>query len=128
MFSSVKRLTNSSSQTVDFITKYGLIEHPRIFAIQLKDGDVVGYCIFGSYGNDVTTVELGWILAEEHWSKGLASEVTKELLLEAKNSGYSKAIIEFDKNNIASQKIAKKFNFKHFATENNLEIYDILLK
>ena len=114
------------AQTGEFITKYGLIENPRIYAIQLKDGDVIGYCIFWSYGNDFSSVEIGWVLDESEWGKCLSTDITKELLFEAKKSGYSNAIIEFHKNQIASEIIAKKFYFQYVKSENNLEVYKLV--
>lgn len=114
-------------QTTEFVTQFGLTENPRVFSIQLKDGDVIGYCIFGSYGDDFSIAEIGWVLSEAEWGKGLSTDITKELLFEAKKRGYSKAVIEFHKNQIASEKIAKKFHFQYITSENSIEVYELVL-
>ncbi len=111
-------------KTVEFIKKYALIECPSVFAVfkNNKSEEFLGYVIFKPY--DEISYEIGWLLNENHWGKGYANHITNELIRYSKDNNIKKLIIEFDKNQKVSEKIAIKNGFSFAFYDENLIVYE----
>ena len=111
--------------TKDFLNKNALSYPPRIFALEYKENKkLIGHIILHEYDKD--SYEIGFILSQDYWGCGIANEVTKSLIDYAKNKNIHSLIIECDKRQLATQKIAKNNNFKLLSSE-NLLVYELVL-
>lgn len=111
--------------TKDFLNKNALSYPPRVFASEYKENKkLIGHIIFHKY--DKESYEIGFILNQNYWGQGIASEVTKSLIDYAKNKNIHSLIIECDKRQLATQKIAKNNNFKLICSE-DLLVYELFL-
>ena len=112
-------------RTKEFIRAAGMCEIPLVYAIVWnRTGKVIGHAIFHQYeGNDY---EIGWILNKEYWGKGIADEVTKELIRYARQLGISSCVIECDTKQNASKKIALKNGFAYEGVIDKLERYRLV--
>lgn len=116
----------SFEKTEAFIRGHGLCNPPRVYALKDRiSATVIGHVIFHPY--DAKSYELGWILHKDYWGKGIASEITEALIHYAKQQKIQQLILECDKDQTASKRIAKKFGFTLIATEENREIYKLIL-
>ena len=70
-------------------------------------------------------MELGWVLLPEHWGKGYASALTKQLMDKA-SSEEKKPVIECDPQQKVTRHIAEKFGFVHTETKGGLDIFRII--
>lgn len=112
-------------ETEEFIETFGLCSSPRVFAIEFKDtGQVIGHIIFHKIEE---SYEIGWILGEEHWGHGYASQLTEGLINYAKSQNINALTIECHVDNHISESIALKFNFMYISTIDGLKIYKLLL-
>ena len=111
--------------TKDFLNKNALSYPPRVFSLEYKENKkLIGHIIFHKYNKD--SYEIGFILNSDYWGCGIANEVTKSLIDYAKNKNIHSLIIECDKIQLATQKIAINNNFKLIGGE-NLLIYELIL-
>ena len=111
--------------TKDFLNKNALSYPPRVFALEYKENKkLIGHIIFHEYDKD--SYEIGFILNSDYWGQGIANEITKSLIDYAKNKNIHSLIIECDKRQLATQKIAINNNFKLIGGE-NLLIYELIL-
>lgn len=91
-----------------FLKTAGLSENPLIYAVDDEDGSFVGYVIYHDYDDD--SKEIGWILCQQFWGKGIAQKLTEMLVQKAKADGKS-AVIECAPEQEATKHIAEKFGF-----------------
>lgn len=111
--------------TKEFLNKNGLSYPPRVFALEYKENKkLIGHIIFHKY--DKESYEIGFILNQNYWGQGIANEVTKSLIDYAKTKNIHSLIIECDKRQLATQKIATNNNFKQISSE-NLLVYKLVL-
>jgi len=111
--------------TKDFLNKNAQSYPPRVFALEYKENKkIIGHIIFHKY--DKESYEIGFILNQNYWGQGIANEVTKSLIDYSKNKNIHSLIIECDKRQLATQKIAKNNNFKLISSE-NLLVYELVL-
>lgn len=111
--------------TQDFLNKNALSYPPRVFALEYKESKkLIGHIIFHEY--DKESYEIGFILSQNYWGQGIADEITKSLIDYAKNKNIHSLIIECDKRQLATQKIATKNNFKLISSE-KLLVYELVL-
>ena len=111
--------------TKDFLNKNALSYPQRVFALEYKENKkLIGHIIFHEY--DEESYEIGFILNSDYWGRGIANEVTKSLINYAKNKNIHSLIIECDKRQLATQKIATNNNFKLISSE-NLLVYELFL-
>ena len=97
---------------------------PRVFALEYKENKkLIGHIIFHEYDKD--SYEIGFILNSDYWGQGIANEITKSLINYAKNKNIHSLIIECDKRQLATQKIATNNNFKLISSE-NLLVYELI--
>lgn len=113
-------------ETEAFIRDHGLCNPPRVYALEDRiSTTVIGHVIFHPY--DAQSYELGWILHKDYWGKGIASEITEALIHYAKQQAIQQLILECDKAQTASKRIAEKFGFTLIGTEDTREIYKLIL-
>ena len=111
--------------TKDFLNKNALSYPPRVFALEYKENKkLIGHIIFHKYDKD--SYEIGFILSQDYWGCGIADEVTKLLIDYVKNKNIHSLIIECDKRQLATQKIATNNNFKLISSE-DLLVYELVL-
>ena len=107
--------------TKEFLFSNGLIETPRIYAVE-KNRTFVGYAIYHDYEKD--SIEIGWVLFPQYWNNGFASELTETMIQIAK-SNNKRLIIECDKEQVATIAIANKFGFSLIDNDNGLYIFKL---
>lgn len=111
--------------TKDFLNKNALSYLPRVLALEYKQNKkLIGHIIFHEY--DEGSYEIGFILSQNYWGQGIADEITKSLIDYAKTINIHSLIIECDKRQLATQKIATNNNFKLISSE-NLLVYELFL-
>ena len=113
-------------QTAAFITENARSEVPLVYALEsLSTGRLVGHVIWHPY--DSEAYELGWILGQEHWGKGYASEVTHALLSAAK-AELRDVVIQCTPEQTSTRRIAEKNGFFFLGVENGLCMYRFVSK
>lgn len=111
--------------TKEFLNKNALSYPPRVFALEYKENKkLIGHIIFHKY--DKESYEIGFILNQNYWGQGIADEITKSLIDHAKNKNIHSLIIECDKRQLATQKIATNNNFKLISSD-DLLVYELIL-
>lgn len=112
-------------KTKDFLNKNGLTYPCRVFALEFKENrKLIGHIIFHEY--DKNKYEIGFILSQDYWKQGIADEVTKSLIDYAKKKSIYSLIIECDKQQLTTQKIAIKNKFK-LVDDKKLFTYELFL-
>ncbi len=97
--------------TENFIVRYALNAKPLVWALEFKaNSKIIGHVIFHEYEENI--FEIGWILAQDYWQKGIASEVTEALIQYAKEENIASLIIQCDPAQEAAKHIALKNGFK----------------
>ena len=123
-------------QTANFVAQCGICANPLVFAL-IKDKSnydapdhsawtsndptpesrLIGHVIFHLYPDEAlarkfgTVYEIGFVIAKEFWHLGIASEITGALINYSKENGINALVLECDRDNVASIKIAEKFSF-----------------
>lgn len=106
-------------KTRAFLESAGLGDDPLIWAVE-DDGAFIGYAIYHDY--DETSREIGWVLCPEHWGKGVATELTKELMQRAFADGKD-AVIECAPAQEVTKHIALKLGFKPIGQRDGCEVF-----
>ena len=102
-----------------FLESAGLCDEPLIWAVE-NDGAFIGYVIYHDY--DETSREIGWVLCPEHWGKGIATDLTKELMQRAFAEGKD-AVIECTPAQEVTKHIALKLGFKPVGQRDGCEVF-----
>lgn len=106
-------------KTAAFLEHAGLCTEPLVWAVE-DDGAFIGYVIYHDY--DETSREIGWVLYPEHWGKGCATELTKELMQRAFAEGKD-AVIECASTQEVTKHIAGKLGFKPVGKRDGCEVF-----
>lgn len=106
-------------KTEAFLESAGLCDEPLIWAVE-NDGAFIGYVIYHDY--DETSREIGWVLFPEHWGRGIATELTRELMERAFADGKD-AVIECAPAQEVTEHIARKLGFKHIGQREGCEVF-----
>ncbi len=106
-------------KTRAFLESAGLCAEPLIWAVE-DDGEFIGYVILHDY--DETSREIGWVLLPEHWGKGCATELTKELMQRAFAEGKD-TVIECAPSQEVTKHIALKLGFKSAGQRDGCEVF-----
>ena len=114
----------SLKQTEEFVHKYGICDNPKVFALiydksksSNESAELIGHVIFHPFRDEIleakygAVYELGFVIAKEFWGKGIAGEITEVLISIAKENEIGVLVIECDKDNAASIRIARKYGF-----------------
>ena len=86
------------------------------YFLVLKDSNkVIGsICVVDFINNNP---EIGIVIGRKYWRCGLMSEALEKMIELLFNDGYSKIIMKAHIDNVASNKIIQKFNFKYTGQE-----------
>nr|WP_321452448.1 GNAT family N-acetyltransferase [uncultured Carboxylicivirga sp.] len=110
----MKFIPNNHINTADELKKkYSTLRSDSgygIFAIKMiASGDIIGEAgIFDSF-NDNNIAELGYIIDEKHWRKGLGTEVCKYLIKYCfKQSSFSTIVARMYVQNVSSVRVCEK--------------------
>ncbi|NLO85505.1 MAG: GNAT family N-acetyltransferase [Clostridiales bacterium] len=114
-------------QTREFIAAVGIGDGPSVFALQQKNGKVIGHVIFHPY-RDEHCFELGWIIGSAYWHQGIASEVTEAMIRRGEQLGLRSVVMECDARQEATKHIAKKYGFDFLGVEDELMVFERQLK
>ena len=78
------------------------------------------YCL----SEEESDAHIGYLLAEEFWGKGFASELLKSFIKEvAKTESWSTLIGGVDRSNIASANLLKKLGFVEQASDESAVVF-----
>ncbi len=93
--------------------------------ITFKDNDeAIGMIdVVGLY-DDNKTAEMGYLLANKYWNKGILTEVLKHILEYLFNEGFTKIIAKHHVDNISSGKVMEKCGMKFTGVEQINAKYD----
>jgi RimJ/RimL family protein N-acetyltransferase len=99
-----------------------MLAESRLFLVSSDDRTLMGL-LFAYVDND-NDAHIGYLLAQEFWGKGFASELLQGFISEVSNSeNWSKLIGGVDQTNIASAKLLKKLGFVERPAEDNGVIF-----
>ena len=109
----------SEEQTASFLQKARLSDPPLLYTVE-EDGRFIGYVIFHDF--DEKSMEIGWVLREEQWGRGIASQLTRQLIEKGLSLGKD-LVIECDPKQGATRRIALKNGFVYCGKEGELDLY-----
>ncbi len=92
---------------------------------------LLGDCKLVNYKKDPTVFEIGYLLRQEHWGKGLGTQICESMLALATTLNPDKDVIGIiDPDNTASRRLLSKFGFKSFfvGIEDDIATEKLLLK
>ena len=112
-------------QTAAFLQVNGLDTPHRIYALADGEDRVIGQIIFHSYVGDAW--EIGWILGQSNWGRGLATAVTETLMERCREMGVKRCVIECDPAQTVTRHIAKKCGFSRTEDRDGLACYELTL-
>lgn len=108
----------SLKQTKSFLSAVGLCRPPRIYAVIWKQSsELIGQLIWHPW--DDSSMELGWILRQDYWGRGLAGELTAAMLPLAEKD----IVIECSPKQAVTRHIAESFGFALSEKTSDLAIY-----
>lgn len=88
--------------------------------VEKSSGEIVGTCGFGRI-SETNENELGYLLRQQSWGKGYATEIAKAVAFYGFNKLDFREIIALtDLENVGSQKVLEKIGF----SKRGIEIYD----
>ena len=112
----------SMEQTRSFLDEAGLSQPPLVYALVWKASNtLVGQIIFHPY--DEQSYEIGWLLRQDYWGRGVATEVTLALTVYAASIGASECVIECHPEQAATQRVAEKCGFESIGCHEGLCLY-----
>lgn len=82
-----------------------------LIAESKETGDRIGTCSFIP-SKDGISYDIAYCVHKNYWRNGYATEMTQAMINYAKQNGAKKITVEINKENIASNAIAKKLGFK----------------
>ncbi len=108
-------------QTKQYLYKFVLPEYEKCdtyrWAIVWKDnGQVIGCIDVGSSAESKRRAELGWVIGDEYWGKGIMPEAAKEVVKYLFNVGYERVQAIHDILNEKSGKVMEKVGMRYEGT------------
>jgi ribosomal-protein-alanine N-acetyltransferase len=95
------------------------------------DADFIGICLLRVYNNDQNKIEVGYVMHQKYWGKGIASEIAKMLVDYAlKNTQATEIVAVTELENSGSQRVLEKAGLirKDNFTKGGLELACFQLK
>lgn len=112
----------TKAQTEAFVARAAEETLPPVYAVELKDGTLIGHTIFAPFdGPEV--YEIGWVLGHAYWWQGYATELTEAMIALAKEMGLQALIIESAPGQVATAQLARRFGFTAQGERNGLRMY-----
>ena len=115
----------SYEKTAVFLQVNGLDTPRKIYALADKNDSVIGQIIFHPYEKDAW--EIGWILHESCWGRGIATAVTLALVERCREMGVSRCVIECDPAQSVTRHIAEICGFSRIEDRDGLACYSLML-
>ena len=73
------------------------------------DGEFIGFCLLRNYDNAPEKIELGYVLAQKYWGKGIAGEMATIMIAYGfTHTGATEIVALTTPGNIGSQKVLEK--------------------
>ncbi|SON52960.1 GNAT family N-acetyltransferase [Vibrio tapetis] len=99
-----------------------MLTESRLFVVELRSSEVIGFVFAYVESND--DVHIGYLLAEECWGQGFASELLSAFIEHStQNESWNKLIGGVDPQNVASARLLKKLGFVERLEEGNEAIF-----
>ncbi|RRS07898.1 N-acetyltransferase [Pseudoalteromonas sp. J010] len=116
---------DSASKAEQWLTR--MCSESRLLQITLKDKETIGF-LFTNTENEINT-HIGYVIAQQHWGKGYASELLQGFIHTANTIGsWHKLIAGVDKSNFASVHLLKKQGFSEQGCANgNMYFFEYAL-
>jgi ribosomal-protein-alanine N-acetyltransferase len=74
-----------------------------------EDGDFMGMCLLRPFDGDTRKIELGYVLRQEYWAKGIATEMANMMIAYGfLHTGAGEIVAVTTPGNIISQKVLEK--------------------
>ena len=101
-----------------------MLSESRLLQIKSENSEIIGF-LFASVENG-SYAHIGYLLAEEYWGKGLASELLKGFIAKVtETEQWLKLVGGVDQSNVASSGLLKKSGFvEQVANENGVVFYE----
>ncbi|REC60205.1 N-acetyltransferase [Chryseobacterium pennae] len=90
-----------------------------------QNDDFVGMCLARTFHHNSNQIEIGYILGENYWGKGIGTQISKALVSHCLSTDEKKDIVAVtDLDNIGSQKVLIKTGFNRIENlvEENREL------
>ncbi|OEE98910.1 GNAT family N-acetyltransferase [Vibrio crassostreae 9ZC13] len=99
-----------------------MLSESRLLQVKSNDNQLIGFLF--AYVEDESDAHIGYLLAEEFWGKGFASELLQSFITEvAKTESWSTLIGGVDRSNIASANLLKKLGFVEQASDESAVVF-----
>jgi len=101
-----------------------MLQESRLFQVRSEKGELIGF-LFVFVENE-TDAHIGYLLSEQYWGKGLASELLQSFIEEvAIKESWLKLIGGVEKSNLASANLLRKLGFVERAdSESGVVFYE----
>ncbi|MFV8784012.1 GNAT family N-acetyltransferase [Microbulbifer sp. SA54] len=87
-----------------------MLSQSRLFLVETVENKLIGFLFVSS--TEDRDAHVGYLLAEEYWGKGLASELLQGFIEQAsENEPWARLVCGVDPANIASANLLKKLGF-----------------
>jgi len=87
-----------------------MLSDSRLLQVKSASGELIGFLFI--YVENQRDAHIGYLLAEEYWGKGLASELLKGFIQEiSRSEPWNKLIGGVDRSNLASAHLLKNLGF-----------------
>lgn len=116
---------NSSKQARIWLER--MLSESRLLQVETEDHDLIGFLF--AYVENNNYAQIGYLLAEEYWGQGLASELLQGFICEVKASeSWLKLVGGVSSSNIASAKLLTKLGFvKQSDNDKDVVFYEYLI-
>lgn len=99
---------NTRTQAQNWLTR--MLSDSRLIKVTDSSGELIGFIFI--HETNRTTSHIGYLLAESHWGKGLATELLKEFIKTVQETeSWEKLIAGVEASNQASCRLLKKLGF-----------------
>lgn len=99
-----------------------MLSESRLLQVKSNDNQLIGFLF--AYVEDESDAHIGYLLSEEFWGKGLASELLRGFITEVANTeSWSILIGGVDRSNITSAHLLKKLGFVEQASDESAVVF-----
>ncbi|MDF9390821.1 N-acetyltransferase [Vibrio sp. 1151_11] len=96
----------------------------RLLQVKSEAQELIGFLF--AYVESESEAHIGYLLSEEYWGKGLASELLKSFIEKiVKTESWSKLVGGVERSNVASANLLKKLGFiEQLANDSGVSFYE----
>ncbi|BCB42057.1 hypothetical protein VagYM19_12470 [Vibrio alginolyticus] len=101
-----------------------MLSESRLLQVKSEEQELIGFLF--AYVESESEAHIGYLLSEEYWGKGLASELLKSFIEEiVETESWLKLVGGVEKSNVASANLLKKLGFiEQPANESGVSFYE----